>query len=579
MPMRRSSWKQSNSGWVDGGQVKETLFAKLASLGEQLERTNSRLELAGLLAEFLQKLDPAEIPAGLRLTIGQVFPEWAGRALNLSWRAAMKVVGGLASPTDADREAIFSEAEDTGEAVRLLLERARSEARQPPPLTILDVYRAFEEIAAAVGRGSRKRKEDLLRGVLTRATPVEAKYVVKDVLAEMRHGVGEGIMLEAIAQAAGVKPKLVRRANMLWGDLGEVALVALTEGEAALRQATVRLFRPLKPMLAQTAEDLTEAFERYQGRVALEYKLDGARVQIHKRGDEVKIYSRQLSDVTASLPDVVEEIRGGLKANEVIVEGEAVAVDAQGRPLPFQHLMRRFRRVHDVAAMVQEIPLQLHLFDLLYVDSHDLIDTACERRWQALEEIAGTLSLVPRLIPQTIGEGERFAEEAHRAGHEGVMAKDLASSYTPGMRGKAWLKLKHVLSLDLVIVAADWGYGRRHGWLSNYHLAARDEGTGEYLEVGKTFKGPTDEEFQEMTRRLLALERSRRAGTVFVEPRVVVEVLFNELQESSQYKSGLALRFARIARVREDKNPVEADTIQTLRQLYEKQFEYKGRLE
>jgi DNA ligase-1 len=558
--------------------VGETPFAELAGLGEKLERTTSRLELAGLLAEFLRKLDPAEIPAGVRLTIGQVFPEWDGRALNLSWKAAMKVVGGLASPTDADRQAIFAEAEDTGEAVRLLLERARSEPRRPPPLTVLDVYRTFEEIAATTGRGSRKRKEELLQGLLLRATPVEAKYVVKNVLAEMRHGVGEGIMLEAIAQAAGLKPKLVRRANMLWGDLGEVALVALTEGEAALKQATVRVFRPLKPMLAQTAENLAEAFERYQGRVVLEYKLDGARVQIHKRGDEVKIYSRQLSDVTASLPDLVEEIEG-LGADEAIVEGEAVAVDARGRPLPFQHLMRRFRRVHDVAAMVREIPLQLHLFDLLYVDGRDLIDAPCEERWQALEEIVGTLNLVPRLIPQTVEEGERFAEEAHRAGHEGVMAKDLASKYTPGMRGKAWLKLKHVLSLDLVIVAADWGYGRRHGWLSNYHLAARDQGTGEYLEVGKTFKGPTDQEFQEMTRRLLALERSRHGGTVFVEPRVVVEVLFNELQESSQYKSGLALRFARIARVREDKSPTEADTIQTLRQLYERQFEYKGRRE
>ena len=555
----------------------ETLFAELASLGEQLERTTSRLELANLLAEFLQKLDPAEIPAGVRLTIGQVFPEWDGRALNLSWKSAMKVVGGLVSPTGADREIIFAEAEDTGEAVRMLLERARSEPPQPPPLTILDVYRAFEEIAAMAGPGSRQRKEALLHGLLLRASPVESKYIVKDVIAEMRHGVGEGIMLEAIAQAAGVSPRLVSRANMLWGDLGEVALVALTEGEAALKQATVRLFRPLKPMLAQIAEDLTEVFDRYKGRVALEYKLDGARVQIHKRGDEVRIYSRQLSDVTASLPDVVEEIKMGLQARDAIVEGEAVAVDAQGRPLPFQHLMRRFRRVHDVAAMVREVPLQLHLFDLLYVDGHGLIDAPCEKRWQALEEIVGNRSLVPRLIPQTVEEGQRFAEEAYRAGHEGVMAKDLASKYTPGMRGKAWLKLKHVLSLDLVIVAADWGYGRRHGWLSNYHLAARDEGTGEYLEVGKTFKGPTDEEFQEMTRRLLTLERSRRGGTVFVEPQVVVEVLFNELQESPQYKSGLALRFARIARVREDKGLAEADTIQTLRQLYERQFEYKGR--
>ena len=216
------------------------------------------------------------------------------------------------------RQAIFAEAEDMGEAVRLLLERAlrqgsgqaRPEPPQPPSLTILDVYRPFEEIAAATGPGSRKRKEELLRGLLLRGTPVEAKYIVKDVLAEMRHGVGEGIVLEAIAQAARVQPQLVRRTNMLWGDLGEAALVALTEGEAVLKQATVRLCRPLEPMPAQTAEDLTEAFERCEGRVALEHKVDGARVQIHKRGAEVKIYSRQLSDVTASLPDAVEEIKG-----------------------------------------------------------------------------------------------------------------------------------------------------------------------------------------------------------------------------------------------------------------------------
>jgi DNA ligase-1 len=559
--------------------VRKRPFSELASLGERLERTTSRLELINLLAEFLRNLDPTEIPATVRLTIGQVFPEWDGRALNLSWKAAMRVVGSLVSHTAASDETIFAEAEDTGEAVQMLLEGARTKPPQPPPLTILDVYQTFEEIAATTGPGSRIKKEGLLRGLLVRASPVEAKYIVKDVIAEMRHGVGEGIMLEAIAQAAGVPPRLVSRANMLWGDLGEAALVALTEGEAALERASLRLFRPIKPMLAQTAEDLAEAFARYKGRVALEYKLDGARVQIHKRGDEVRIYSRQLSDVTASLPDVVAEIRRGLRTDEAIVEGEAIAVDAQGRPLPFQHLMRRFRRVHDVAAMAREIPLQLHLFDLLYVDGHSLIDAPYEKRWQALESVVGTLSLVPRLIPQTVEEGQRFAEEAYRAGHEGVMAKNLASNYTPGVRGRAWLKLKHALTLDLVIVAADWGYGRRHGWLSNYHLAARDEATGEYLEVGKTFKGPTDEEFQEMTQRLLALERYRRGGTVFVEPRVVVEVLFNELQKSSQYKSGLALRFARIARVREDKSPAEADTIQTLRWLYERQFEYKGQRE
>jgi DNA ligase-1 len=557
----------------------DTPFARLAHLGEQLERTTRRLEMAALLADFLRGLSPEEIPPAVRLTIGQVFPEWDGRALNVSWKAVMKVMDGLTDVPPDVRDEVSAQAVDGGEAVRMLLERARRQPPNSPPLTILKVFHTLEEIAETTGRGSRSRKEVLLRGLLVRATPVEAKYLTKVIYQEMRHGVSEGIMLEGIAKAAGVKTRLVRRANQLWGNLGEVALVALTEGEARLSKATVRLFRPLKPMLAQTAGDLAEAFERYQGRVALEYKLDGARVQIHRRGDEVRIYSRHLAEVTASLPDVMAEVRDKLEAEEAILEGEVVAVDAQGRPVPFQHLMRRFRRKHAVAATIEEIPVQLHLFDALYINEKTLVDAPCQERWVALEKAAGKLSLVRRLIPKTMEEGDAFAEAAYRDGHEGVMAKDLDSAYTPGVRGKSWLKLKHVISLDLVIVAADWGYGRRHGWLSNYHLAAHDADTDEYLVVGKTFKGLTDGEFQDMTERLLALERSRKRGTVFVQPQVVVEVLFNEIQASSQYQSGLALRFARISRVREDKTAAEADTIQTLRQLYEKQFQYKGRLE
>ncbi len=556
----------------------DTAFARLAELGEELEATGKRKELAALLADFLRNLVPGEIPPAVRMIIGQVFPEWDGRALNLSWRAVEAVVDELTDASPSVREEIFNQAVDGGETVCMLLERARREPPRPPPLTVLEVFQIFEEIAVTAGKGSRARKEALLREILARATPVEAKYLVKVVYQEMRHGVSEGIMLDAIAQAAGIKSRLVRRANQFWGDLGEVALVALSQGEAGLKDAAPRLFRPLKPMLAGTAEDLAEAFDRYEGQVALEYKLDGARVQIHRHGDEVRIYSRHLADVTASLPDVAAEIRRNLAAKEVILEGEAVAVDAGGRPLPFQHLMRRFRRKHAVAEAIKEIAVQLHLFDALYINGKTLVDVAYMERWAALERASGSLSLVSRLIPETPDEGQAFAEAAYRDGHEGVIAKDPRSSYSPGVRGKSWLKLKHVLSLDLVIVAADWGYGRRHGWLSNYHLAAQDAESGEYLVVGKTFKGLTDIEFQEMTERLLALERSRKGGTVFVQPQVVVEVLFNEVQDSKQYRSGLALRFARVYRLREDKSAAEADTIQTLRQLYEQQFEYKGRL-
>lgn len=560
------------------------MLADLAHLMARLDQTSKRLELAGLIAALLSSLEPEEIAPAVRLILGQVFAEWDNRALNMSWQAVDDIIDELVHTAPAEREAIYGQAVDGGQVVELLLERARRAPPEPPPLTLLEVYRTFEQIAAAAGSGSRARKAGLLRNLLRRSSPAEAKVIVKNVIGEMRHGAGEGIVLDGIARAAGVPAPLVMRANQLWGDLGEAATVALTAGEAALRAADVKLFRPMKPMLAATAEDMADVFERHGGPdsgVALEYKLDGARVQVHKNGSQVRIYSRQLQDVTDSLPDVVALIRQGILAETAVFDGEAVAVDAQGRPLPFQDLMRRFRRVRDIAATVAEIPLRLALFDILYHDGRSLIDDPYERRWQVLGSVVSrdiaALSLVERSLPATMEEAKVFAEAARRAGHEGVMAKQLGSRYTPGVRGKGWLKLKHVFSLDLAIVAAEWGYGRRHGWLSNYHLAARDAGTGEYHVVGKTFKGLTDAEFEAMTARLLALEIRRRDGTVFVQPQVVVEVLAGEVQASPHYRSGLALRFARIVRIRDDKPVAEVDTLDTLRQFYEDQFRFKGR--
>jgi DNA ligase-1 len=556
--------------------MSRTPFARLAELGEQLEATTKRTEMAEMLAGLLRELAPEEIPPAVRMTIGQVFPEWDERTLNVSWKAVKAVVDQLHGASPGEQEAAGQQAVDGGEYIYLLLAGHRREPPSRPPLGLLEVYQAFEQIAATSGRGSVARKEALLDELFGRAAAVEAKYLAKIIYQEMRHGASEGIMLDGIARAAGVKTRLVRRANQLWGDIGEVGLVGLTQGKAGLEQASLRLFRPLKPMLAQTAGDMAEAFDRLNGQLALEYKLDGARVQIHRSGDTVRIYSRNLAEVTGSLPDVAARIRACLAADEAIVEGEAVAVDAEGRPLPFQHLMRRFRRKHAIAATLEEIPVQLYLFDALYVNGRSLVDAPYEGRWAALVGAAGKLDLVPRILPADPEAGAAFAEEARRDGHEGVMAKALSSAYNPGVRGKAWLKLKHVHNLDLVIVAAEWGYGRRHGWLSNYHLAALDTRRGEYRVVGKTFKGLTDDQFEEMTGRLLDLERGRKGNAVLVQPQVVVEVLFNEIQASQQYPSGLALRFARISRIRDDKTPAEADSLQTLQELYQEQFRYKG---
>jgi DNA ligase-1 len=553
-----------------------TKFETLALLGEQLERTSGRLDKREQIARFLSELEVEEIPPGLRLLIGQVFPEWDERTLNLSWRAVFKVAASLAKASEAEWQQAFSEAVDAGEAVRLVLDRFPDHAPEGPPLTILGVYEDFEAIAETKGKGSRARKEELLAALMSRAAPVEAKYLVKNVLREMRHGVSEGIVLDAIADAFAVKRQLVRRANMLLGDLGEVALTAMQAGESGLRELQPRLFRPMKPMLAQPAKDLAEACEQHKGEVALEYKLDGARVQIHKQGPAVRIFTRNLSDVTGSLPEIVEEVREQLHADEAIVEGEVIAVDGDGSPLPFQHLMRRFRRKHKIEETAQQVPVQLRLFDILFLDGEGLVDAPYQERWRILQQAKGATLSAGRMVPDNLEEAEAFVHKSYEEGHEGVMVKSLQSPYRPGVRGKSWLKVKRTMALDLVIVAADWGYGRRHGWLSNYHLAARDEARGTFLEVGKTFKGLTDEEFQQMTERLLALETHRERGTVFVEPQVVVEVLFNEIQASTQYESGLALRFARISRLREDKKPKDADTIQIMRQLFEEQFAQKG---
>lgn len=543
------------------------LFAEFAELGESLEATRARKVMAALVAEYLRQLPAGEIAPATRMIIGRIFPERRGRPLNLSGAAAARVVNQVAKTTAEQREAIARQAVDFGQSVQMMFERGARTQTPAVPLALDEVWRAFQDIAAASGPGSRQRKDDILHALLQRATPLEAKYIVKVAVDEMRHGVSEGLLLDGIALAADVPRELVRKANMLMGDVGRVAEAALLEGRDGLQRSSITLGQPIKPMLAQTAASVQEAFDFLHARLALEYKLDGARVQIHKDGQRVWLFSRRLSDLTASLPEVQEQILQEVKADVAILEGEVVAVGAAGRPLPFQQLMRRLRRVHDIDAMREQIPVKLYLFDLLYSDGGSWIDRPYHQRVEELQRVRGSITLVERLLPTSPAQGEDFLRAARMAGHEGLVAKELDSPYNPGVRGRHWLKIKPVITLDLVIVAADWGYGRRHGWLSNYHLAARDEKSGELLKVGKTFKGLTDEEFQRMTERLSALKVAEARGTVFVRPEVVVEVAFSNIQDSPQYKSGMALRFARIVRLRLEKSGGEADTIQTMRSL------------
>jgi DNA ligase-1 len=514
-------------------------FSEFAELCRRLAATPGRLDKRRLAAEYLKALDPDDVAPAVDFLTGRAFPATDPRALN---------VRGLPP----------APAEPIG-----------------PPLTLRDVADAFAAVAATSGAGARRARDERLAALAARAAPDERAILGRIVVGEMRNGVSDGLVLEAIAQAAGAELATVRRAALFLGELSRVATLARAGGPDALKDVRPRVFVPLLPMLAEIAPDFGGVLRAHAGRTALEFKYDGARIQLHREGDRVAVWTRRLSDVTASLPDVVALARADLSRAPYVLDGEVLALDGAGRPLPFQELMRRFRRVHDVEALMGRMPLAVHFFDCLVADGQSLIDEPYERRWEALTAVTGGRYLAERTIVTREDEAEAFRARALAAGHEGVMAKDLRSAYEPGGRGKRWFKVKAAETIDCVIVAADRGSGRRVGWLSNYHLAVRD-GEG-YADVGKTFKGLTDREFADMTARLRALATADDGYTVRVRPEVVVEVEYNEIQRSPTYPSGHALRFARIARIREDKAPAQATTLDELRALYERQFSVKGR--
>jgi len=559
------------------------LFKSLAELLEKVEATKKRLEIISLAADFLKSLDAEEVEPAVAMILGRAFPKWSQKTLDVSWAT---LSGVLQRVTGVDwgvfREA-FAGTGDVGAAVKAVFEKVNVKKQAlllEKTLTISEVRRLFESLAGAEGSGSREKKERLITALLSQASPVEAKCLVKIFVGEMRTGLHEGLMEQAVAEAFGVPLVTVQKASMALGDIGEVAALAKVEGKERLLQVGFRVFRPVKLMLAQVASDVAEALVEHGGRTAFEYKYDGARVQIHKSGGEVRVFSRRLSDVTRSLPEVVEAVKANVTAGGAIVEGEVIAVNDSGQPIPFQHLMRRFKRVHEVEGAAEKIPVRLYLFDVLFLDGESLVSLPYVQRRKVLAETAGEIPLTEQVVTGKQRVAEAFLREAMAAGHEGLMAKKLDGVYTPGTRGKCWFKIKPVLeTLDLVITAAEYGYGRRHGWLSDYYLAARDAVTGGFLDVGKTFKGLTDAEIIEITRRLKELIVREEGNRVVVLPKIVVEVAYNEIQKSPKYKSEMALRFARISRIRDDKSAEDADTIGKVREIFERQFAKKGRYE
>ena len=504
------------------------LLAALAETSDALAATRSRSEKVELLRRRLVELDEDE------------------RGTGVAWLSGFHPQGRLG-----------------------LGPAAIGALRDVPPareaeLTVAQARRRLDELRAIKGKGSASRRREALAALFGNATSAEQHFLARLLLGELRQGALEGVMAEGIAAAAGAPAADVRRAIMLAGDLAAVAEAVLAEGPAGLDRFRMRLYEPVKPMLASPARDLAAALSSL-GTAALEYKLDGARVQIHKGDAGVHIYSRRGRDVTDSMPEIQRLIEA-LPVDSVVLDGEAIALHSSGRPRPFQDTMRRFGRKRDVEALAAELPLSLFCFDCLHGGGRDLIDRPTEERVAGLADVVPSELIVPRIVTSNLDAAQRFLDAALAAGHEGVMAKALDAPYEAGNRGFAWLKVKVAHTLDLVVLAAEWGSGRRRGWLSNLHLGARDPDGG-FVMLGKTFKGLTDEMLAWQTRRLEELAVAREGHVVHVRPELVVEIEFNELQASRRYPGGLALRFARVVRYRGDKLPEDADTIETVRAI------------
>jgi DNA ligase-1 len=504
------------------------LLAGIVETSRQIAETTKRLEKTALLAGLLKRLSPEEV-------------ETAAGFLSGAPRQGRIGIG------------------------HATLYNALASAAENPALEILEIDRVFEEISAVRGAGSEQRKRTLLSDVFSRATRDEQQFLVRLLGGELRQGALEGILLEALAKAADIPVERIRRAAMMAGGSAAIARVALEKGAAGLSQFDIQLFQPVQPMLAQTAEDVAGALAEL-GEAALEHKLDGARIQAHKSGDEVAVFSRRSNDVTAAVPEVVQAVRA-LPAQDIILDGEVLSLSADGRPQPFQVSMRRFGRKLDVERLMTELPMTPFWFDLLYLNGGPLVDESQEKRFGELARLAPSQNMIPNLVTADPERAEEFLHAALERGHEGIMAKARSAAYAAGARGQSWLKVKQARTLDLVILAAEWGNGRRRGFLSNLHLGARDAEKGGFAMLGKTFKGLTDEMLVWQTQELLKLEVARDQYTVYVEPKLIVEIAFNEIQVSPRYVSGLALRFARVKRYRTDKAAGDSDTFETVQRL------------
>ncbi|MGC1121056.1 MAG: ATP-dependent DNA ligase [Candidatus Methanofastidiosia archaeon] len=539
-------------------------FSTLISVYESLEDTTKRLEMTDIVSQFLKGTPADVLDVVVYFLLGKVFPDWKDAELGVGTKLVIRVVSTVSGVPESTIEEYIREEGDIGKAC----ERAINEKKQvilfTEELSVEYVYEILIKLSEFSGARSQEKKLKYLANLFSSATGKEARYLVRIVLGTMRTGIGEGTVRDAVAQGFGCDPSQVERAYMLTNDFGLVAKTA-RKNVQDLDNLGITFFRPIKFMLAQVAT-LQEAKERMHV-LSCEIKYDGSRAQIHKRGKKIKIFSRRLEDITSALPDVVEAIRRSIP-EDAIVEGEIVATE-NDHPRPFQFVLRRLRRKYDIQEMMEKIPLKLYIFDVLYKDG-PLLDVPFRERRKILESTiregeSAQVSTV--LVTDEVSKAEEFFNRSIEMGHEGLMIKDVESVYQPGARGKKWLKIKETMeTLDLAIIGADWGEGRRAHWLASFLLGIKDE-QGAFMEIGKVGTGITDEMFKELTDKLSPYIIEQKGKTVKLIPYLVVEVAYEEIQKSPNYESGYALRFPRVVRVREDKSPEEADDIDRLHEI------------
>ncbi len=566
-------------------------YAKLVDVYEYLEKTSSRLKKTEAISNLLKETGADDLERVVLLLQGKVYPSWDEKEIGIATQLMIKIISSATGFSESKILEEFKEKGDLGLVAEKLVSSRKQMILFKKRLTVEKVFENLRKIAEVEGKGAQTRKANLVSELLVSAEPKEAKYIVRTILEDLRVGVAEGIVRDAIAEAFFPTSdtekkkeaiKIIEWAWFLLSDYGEVAKIAKTQGLDGLKNVKLQIGKPVHVLLAEKAPSLKDALEAFE-RPAIEVKFDGARAQIHKKGDKIYIFTRRLENITKQFPDVIEYVRKSVLVDECVIEGEIVAINTEtGRPMPFQILSQRIHRKYDIDKMVKEIPVQVNLFDIIYLNGKMLFDDILEERRKKLESaiktLPGKFQLTEQLRTKDLKKAEEFYRKALEDGQEGVMVKNLDAIYQPGRRvAGGWLKVKPIMeSLDLVIIGATWGTGKRAGFLSSFVLACREPETGDFLEcgmLGTGIKEKSDEgvTLSQLTELLKPHIVSEKGNEVRIRPKIVVEVAYEEIQKSPNYSSGYALRFPRIVRIRFDKSPEEADDISRIETLYRQQ--------